>query len=102
MTSAEELLGNHRTIPLLSLSKAVLKEYSSKRIAHKEEDFRQYIVSIITKAVTLSQALQKIMSEVFGQVRVKYTVELMGLIRKADKIMLYGLLSMPTGYQSEE
>jgi len=102
MTSAEELLGNHRTIPLLSLSKAVLKEYSSKRIAHKEEDFRQYIVSIITKAVTLSQALQKIMSEVFGQGRVKYTVELMGLIRKADKIMLYGLLSMPTGYQSEE
>jgi hypothetical protein len=88
-------------VPLLSLSKAVLKEYSSKRIAHKEEDFRQYIAAIVSKSVTLSQSLQKVMGELFGQGRVKETVELMGMIRKADKIVLYGLLSMPTSYQSD-
>ena len=42
------------------------------------------------------------MGELFGQGRVGETVELMGMIRKADKIMLYGLLSMPSSYQSEE
>ena len=53
-------------MPVLSSIKCVLKEYAAKRIGHNEEDFKQYIVPLIGKALQLSQTLQALISQVLS------------------------------------
>ena len=95
----EQLLSNGYVTPVLSMVKGVLKEYSNKRIAHCETDFKDYIVPVVNAGVQLSALLQPLIKQSLGHAGVD--VALLRIARKADKIILYGLLSMPTSYQSE-
>ena len=53
-SSFKEIVEHPQTMPVLSMSKAVIKEYCKKRISHTEEDFRVYISQIVSKGVQLA------------------------------------------------
>ena len=54
---------------------------------------------VVNAGVQLSALLQPLIKQSLGHAGVD--VALLRIARKADKIILYGLLSMPTSYQSE-
>jgi hypothetical protein len=101
-SSVENMLTHSHTAPLLSHIKTVIKEYSNKRLGHREEDFRQYITVVVTKAVGFSQLLQSVLAGVFSSGDVEKAVRVLQFLRKGDKIAMYGLLAMPSTYQQEQ
>jgi hypothetical protein len=62
----QQFLTHPYTVPVLSMVKCVVKEYSGKRISHCEDDFKQYVTPIVAGGVKLSRALQSLIKEGFN------------------------------------
>ena len=86
--------------PVLSICKVVMKEYSSKRLAHKEDHFKEFISPVVAKAIELSTLLSLFITS-FKSSEKNRAVPALQLLRKCDKISLYGLLSIPSQYQAK-
>lgn len=58
------------------------------------------MVPVISKGAVLSQQMQNLLKEAFSSGNLQAIVAVLQMARKADKIMLYALSSMPNSYQN--
>jgi len=59
--SPEQFVGHPLTVPVFSMVKTIIKEYSNKRISHCESDFKQFMVPVVANGAALSQLMQNLL-----------------------------------------
>ena len=97
---ADSLLQLKTVNPVLSICKVVMKEYSSKRLAHNKDHFKEFISPVVAKAIEISTLLSLFITS-FNSSEKDRVVPALQLLRKCDKITVYGLLSIPSQYQAQ-